>query len=365
MSKNYLFDLNHPAHVHLFRNLIKILQQKKHNVVITAKNIASIGNLLKLYGLPFRVLGEKKDNIGGKFKKQFSYNMKMLKIVREENISIGLGSSVTVAHVSRFTRMKSFIFDDDDKAVQPLFTWLAMPFADHIFSPDCLAHERVDRRYFNYPGYHELAYLHPNRFQPDPTILKEAGLEVGEPYFILRFNAFQAHHDIRASGLNIHAKRKLIEILKIHGRIFITTEKEIDKEFEQFRFPVSPEKMHHFMSFATMLIGDSQTMTSEAVVLGVPAIRCNTFVGKISYLIEEEEKYDMTYGFLPNQVDAMLLKIKVLLNKPDLKTIWQKKRETLLADKIDVTALWLWMIENYPESMKADKNNPQFFDQFK
>jgi predicted glycosyltransferase len=106
MSRKYLFDLNHPAHVHLFRNLIKLLQQENHKVVITAKDVVSIKNLLQLYALPFQVLGEKKDDIGGKLQKQFGYNLKMRKIVQEEGISLGLGSSITVAHVSRLTGMK-------------------------------------------------------------------------------------------------------------------------------------------------------------------------------------------------------------------------------------------------------------------
>ncbi len=46
-----------------------------------------------------------------------------------------------------------------------------------------------------YPGYHELAYLHPRRFTPDRGVLAEAGISEGERYFVLRFNAFKAHHD--------------------------------------------------------------------------------------------------------------------------------------------------------------------------
>ena len=48
-----------------------------------------------------------------------------------------------------------------------------------------------------------------------------------------------------------------------------------------------------------MFIGDSQTMTSEAAVLGTPAIRCNSFVNRISYLEEEENTYELTFGFKP------------------------------------------------------------------
>jgi len=42
--------------------------------------------------------------------------------------------------------------------------------------------------------------------------------------------------------------------------------------------------MHHVMAFASLYIGDSQTMAAEAGVLGVPFVRFNDFVGRIGYL---------------------------------------------------------------------------------
>ena len=75
---------------------------------------------------------------------------------------------------------------------------------------------------------------------------------------------------------------------------------------------ISPEKIHHLLYFATMFVGDSQTMTSEAAVLGTPAIRCNSFVGRISYLEEEEHKYGLTFGFTPDKFDNLIIKIKEL-----------------------------------------------------
>ena len=114
-----------------------------------------------------------------------------------------------------------------------------------------------------------------------------------------------------------------------------------------------------------MLIGDSQTMTSEAAVLGTPAIRCNTFVGKISYLEEEEHKYGLTYGFRPENSDAMFAKIEELIAISDLKKEWQRRRQKMLADKIDVTAFQVWFIENYSESARIMKENPDIQYRFK
>lgn len=49
------------------------------------------------------------------------------------------------------------------------------------------------------------------------------------------------------------------------------------------------------MAFASLYIGDSQTMAAEAGILGVPFVRFNDFVGRIGYLRELEDKYELGY----------------------------------------------------------------------
>ena len=114
-----------------------------------------------------------------------------------------------------------------------------------------------------------------------------------------------------------------------------------------------------------MFIGDSQTMASEAAVLGVPSVRCNTFAGKIAYLVEEENKYGLTYGFTPGRFDDMIRKINDLLAMTDLEEEWQRRRQKMLSEKIDVTAFLSWFVENYPESMKTIKEDPGYQWRFK
>ena len=149
------------------------------------------------------------------------------------------------------------------------------------------------------------------------------------------------------------------------GKVCITTERDIDDEFKPYQLKVSPEKAHSLMYYATMLVGDSQTMTSEAAVLGTPAIRCNTFVGRIHYLEEEERKYGLTYGFRPDEAEKMFEKINELLAMPNLKEVWQTRRQKLLSEKIDYTQFLAWFVENYPESKKIMKNNPDYQWRFK
>jgi len=361
-----LIDIGHPAHVHLLRNFYFQLRDNNHTLFLTVKNnLESAKKLLENYQIPYVPIGAKSDNIISKAIRQISYDLKIANLVRKHNINLGVGTSINLAHASKLTKMKSIVLDDDDDQVEPLFKKFAHPFCDVLLSPKSLAGKRKKKDTIYYAGFHELAYLHPNRFTPDKTVLKEAGLIENERYFVLRFNAFKAHHDVGVQGLSIESKRKLIEILKPHGKIFITTEREIDKEFQEYQIKIEPHKIHSFLYYATMFIGDSQTMTSEAAVSGTPAIRSNSFVGRISYLEEQEHKYGLTYGFLPNEINKMFEKIEALLRMPNLKAEWQSRRQKMLQDKIDVTAFLVWFIENYPDSESVMRQNPDFQYRFK
>lgn len=358
---NILIDIAHPAHVHLLRNFYSEMVQRGHKIVVTVKDIPAAMQLLQLYGIPFVFLGKKSDGLLGKALEQFRYNAKVLGIALRNHIDVGIGSSITLAHVSRLCRMKSIILDEDDDAVEPLFAKYAHPFADVILSP--VGTPRKSKKTLYYPAYHEFAYLHPRRFIPDPSVLDEASIryirrddgiiQVQEPFFVLRFNAFKAHHDIGAMGLSIENKRRLVDYLGQHGRVFITTERNIDPEFVPYQLHVSPEKAHSLIYYATMLVGDSQTMTSEAAILGTPSIRCNTFVGRIHNIEEEEHTYGVTYGFRPDQSEKMFEKIEELLalGATALKQEWSARRERLLHDKIDYTSFLVWFVENYPDTI--------------
>ena len=122
----------------------------------------------------------------------------------------------------------------------------------------------------------------------------------------------------------------------------------------------------YLMVYSKMFIGDSQTMTNEAAILGTPAIKCNSFAGRLSIPNELEYKYGLCYSFLPHNFNSMINKIKELLIIPDLKEQWHTKRNTLLNDKIDTTSFLVWLVENHSASVNEILANPRFdFSQFK
>ena len=180
-------------------------------------------------------------------------------------------------------------------------------------------------------------------------MLTHAGLQPGERFFILRLVAFAAYHDGGEHGLSTPQLHSLINLLKPHGRIIITSEKPLHSEFEQYRLPVPPWEIHSLMAYCSLFIGDSQTMTSEAAVLGIPALKCNTFAGRLSVPNMLEQKYGLCYAYTPERFSDMYSHIEALLNRnpEELRAEWQEKRRIMLADMIDPTDFFVNYIENF------------------
>ena len=344
---NILIDIGHPGHVHLLHGVAAEMKKRGHKVFYSVRDIPVAKRLMEHYGMtPWVDLGGKKDSLMGKAQTVLSQDMQLLRFVRKNHIDLGLSSGLVLSHVSRLTKMKSFMFDDDDDAAEPLITKYGHPLTDIVFTPDCI--HRKTKHAVYYAGTHELAYLHPNRFAPDPTVLQHAGLAEGERFFIMRFVALKGHHDVGQAGLSLEQKRALVDLLKAHGRVIITSERAVEPEFEPYRLPVPPEEIHSLMAYSSMFVGDSQTMTSEAAILGVPALKCNTFAGRLSVPNMLEDKYGLCYAYLPERFEDMLAKIRSLLDMPSesLRAEWQAKRQQMLHEMIDPTEFFINHIEH-------------------
>jgi len=342
---NILIDIGHPGHVHLFKYLAEELKEKGHRLFFSVRDIPVAKRLMDYYRMPYYELGKKSDSILGKGWTVVKQDWKLWHFVMSHHIDIGLSSGIVLSHVSRLTRMKSIMFDDDDDAAEPFVVKYGHPFSDAVMTPAAI--KRITPKAVYYQGTHELAYLHPDRFLPDEHVLQRAGLKPDVPFFVLRFVALKGHHDVGQAGLSLAQKEKLIHLLVPHGRVIITSEKAIEPEFEQYRLPVPPEDMHSLLSYASLFVGDSQTMTSEAAVLGVPAFKCNTFAGRLS-VPNFYESYGLCQSFTPDRFDDMCSAIEDLLRQKNPKVLWREKRDRFLKDMTDPTSFFIQFIENHP-----------------
>ena len=360
----YLIFLGHPAHYHLFKNLNADLLKKGHQtkVIIRSKDI--LEDLCSGSGMEYQnVLPTyRKNNI-------ISFGLSFLKKYEEISIVIRsfrpgllLGSEPTLAHLGKIFNIPSFIFSEDDASIIPQFVKITYPFVDYIISPASCNAGKWEYKKIGYNGFQKFSYLHPSVFTPDRKYL---GTDGNSAYFILRLAALSAYHDKNKTGINKSVAKHLIGILAPYGKIYITSERTLDPEFEKFRLHADPELIHHYMAFAKLYIGDSQSMAVEAALLGTPGIRFNDFAGKIGVLNELENKYSLTHGLHTRETEKLYLLTESLLSDPCLEKKYHERRLKLLNEKINVPAFFLWFFENFPESASVMRKDPDYQYNFK
>ena len=365
----YLFFLSHPAHFHLFKNTINSLKEE-NEIIVLIKSKDILAELLNKEGWEYVNIQkqEKKatTKLGIIIKSILGLLIRdifLFKVCLSFKPDLMVGTEWAIVHIGKLLKIQSLIVNEDDTVATPENKYF-YPLADTVLLPNCCDVNLWENKKISYQGYHELSYLHPNHFTPDNKILKK--YNIGEkPYFIIRLVKLTASHDAGKEGFDKSLINNIITILKKYGNIFITSEKELDIEFKNYQLIVNPLDIHHILAFANLYIGDSQTMAAEAGVLGTPFIRYNDFIGKIGYLNELENKYELGFGFKTDQSIAMLNKISELLKTEGLKEIWKQKRDRMLSEKIDTSAFITWFIENYPESAKIMKENPDYQNRFK
>jgi len=339
--KRILVDIGHPAHVHLFRNAIHIWQSHGHRVTITAREKDVTLALLDAYGFTYDVVSKARRGTLGLAIEMVEHDLGVLKAAVRDRSQLLIGTSVSITHVAPLIGAQSIVFNEDDASVAKSFVRLSYPLAHKIVTPTIL-NENHGKKHITYEGIQELAYLHPNYFTPDQKIIEKLKLKFGDRYFLVRFVTLKAAHDQGEFGMGTDLQLKLISFLKQYGKVFITSEAPLQKDLEPYRIHIDPAEMHHILAFASIFIGDSQSMAVEAAILGIPSLRINSFANRCSILQELQKKYQLTYAFFPYQEEAIFTKLENWLADDDLHNKWQQKRKQLLANKIDVTA---WMVD--------------------
>ena len=344
-----LIEIGHPAHVYFFRHAINIWKSDGHKLLVVSRDKEITNYLLNAYRIDSISISKAGIGAVGLFKEMLLRDFRLWQLARKfkPDIMTSIGGT-WISQVSKLIKKPAIVFYDTENA--SLSNAITYPLVSALCTPKCYQkHTKLGNRHLRYPGYHELAYLHPHRFQPDLKVLSGFRLGPSDRYFIVRFISWKAGHDLHQKGMSFQEKERLIDILSDHGKVFITSENSLPPALEKYSSPIPPEHMHHLMAYATMVIGESATMASEAAALGVPAI----FISDTSrgYISEQESNYDLVYHFTNKQTDEALKKIDDLLSRSGLGEEWQKKRKKMLDDCIDVTGFIVDFVSSYPESL--------------
>jgi predicted glycosyltransferase len=332
--------MGHPAHFHLFKNLIHSLPEKDVLVVISNKDI--LKNLLDENKIKYHLLAEygNKQSSFSKLLKLVRTTWNLLRITIKYKPDILIGCLSQIAWVGSLTRKKTLFFAEDDFAYTSIQCRITYPFVTNVLTAEEVNVGPFAKKQIKYPSYHKLAYLHPEVFQKVSSNLKK--YNISTPFFIVRMVNLSAHHDSNIEGITDVMLDEIIQKLSISGRVILSSEKRMNSSFDKHLLPIDLSDMHQLMSQANGIISDSQSMTVEACMLGIPNIRINSFKGKISVLNNLETNYNLTKSVTSSEFKIQDL--DYILNA-DMSE-FEKNREQLVKDKIYPTPFYLKQINN-------------------
>jgi predicted glycosyltransferase len=336
-----IIDILHPAHVHFFKNFYFELCERGHHVLVTARRKDCATDLLDRFEIPYCCISKSTRGAGPQLLEFLTRSCRFARIARQFRPDVLTGiMGPTIATVGRLLRCPAYVFYDTEFAKTT--NRFVYPLSTKVITPDCYQGS-VGKNHLTYPGYHELAYLHPNRFVPDVRCVREAGIDPNQPFCVVRFVGWWATHDRRERGLSTEQKIQVIRTLERYGQVVLSSETDVPAEIADRVYRGSVEDVHHLLSFATLFFGESATMASESAVLGTPAVYIAT-TGR-GYT-DDQVKYALVHDYRDEQFDAALATAERLLESPAATAAAATaSRARLLREKIDVTEFMLELFE--------------------
>lgn len=336
----YIFELNHPKHYYQFKYVMKMLLQKGHIVRVLARDKDVLLRVLNDEHVPYSVFGSHKDSITGKVFSSFSILRNYCSIVKDFKPDVIVSkASFYGTFVAKLSRCKSIIFPDSE--VVQLTNRVVAPMASMIVTPQPFSLD-YGQKHHRIKGLFEDCYLSPFIKSIDFGYAQKAGLR--KPYAVLRFVGWTANHDIHNNGFSLEEKIRLVHEISKFMTVYISSEKELPEGLKPYRLSTPPADIHDVLGCSDLYVGDSQTMASEAALLGTPAIRSNSFVGEndmSNFIMLEKE-----YGLLLNIKDfKTVLSTAVDFAKNSRKSDWQKKRKDYYDRTGDINVSIVQLIE--------------------
>ena len=331
----YLFFNNTPAHVHLYKHAVRELEDRGHDVLVLGRDYGCTVDLLEYYEIPHRIYGRCETTKYSLFRELPHHYLNIAKELRRFDPDLIFGMGSYSAHAGVFSRTPTVLLLDSEPT--SLDHLLSRPFAEAILTPHAFGKD-LGEKHYRFRGFKETAYLHPDVYEPETDVREELGLGPDERFAVLRFNAFGSHHDVGHGGFTPERRRELVSRLSDHATVLVSDEgDDLDLDAIDARpFDLHPALLHDALAEAHLLVADTQTMVTEAALLGTPAVRSNSFVGEDdmgNFL--ELERNDLVFNVA--EFDAVLDRSESLLRDGDAKARWQRRREEFVDDKVNLT----------------------------
>jgi len=347
MVQRVLFSINHPAQVHLFKHAIWELESRGIDTLVASREKEMTIELLEECDIdhhPLTAAGDGIISLGTELAKR---EVRLYRLANHFDPDVMVSRlALPAVHVSNVVGCRNIVYTDTvlrPWSVRTVYHGTTLPFSDDVCAPPGFDLQfSCDRRHDI--GFQELTYLHPDRFEPDAEKLHRHGIDPDAPYFVLRFSGWDAYHDVGNRGLSGASRWDIVDFLADRGNVHITSEQELPSKYEQFRLTIPPHCIHDLLHCADLYLGDSQTMPTEAALLGTPAIRVNSVAGDDDmHNFEELTEHGLLFSFADE--DAALDCVKDIVTS-DTAGEWKRKQAALIDQKRDVTAHMVDLILN-------------------
>lgn len=335
-----LIDILHPADLHVLRGFREEMLRRGHTVHVAARNKDVTIPLLQRYDIPAEILSRQRSGLVGLGIEWFIRAFRLIRMARRTRPHLMIGvSGPVIAPVGKLLRIPTVVMCDVEHSTRT--NRLVIPLATAVVTGRSY-YGPVNGHQVTYPSYHQLAYLHPQRFTPDDKLVKEAGIDPEAAYSVVRFVAWEASHDIGESGLDVENKRRLIARLAEGGRVLVSSEAPLPDDLRRFEITAEPDLLHHIIAFARIVVGESATLSSEAAVLGVPSVYIRD-TGR-GYTDEQERRYNLVRNVTPEDFDGIVRAVDEMLQLSACELT--QSRERLLSENLYLTT---WLV-NFVES---------------
>ena len=281
-------DLTNSPHVLVMRPVIRALERRGAEVLVTARDFAQTLGLLERFGIPHAAIGRHR---GGRLSAKgvglASRSGALVRWARGRRFDVALGhgsNDVTVA--ARLLRIPcATTFDYEWATVQHTIN---CRLAQRVVVPEAIPPERLARygatpaKLRRYPGLKEEYYLAD--FEPDPSVPARLGVDPAQPLAVVRTPpAVSLYHRFEHPLF-----ARLLERLREQAQtVVLPRTPEQRAELAAAGGFVVPERAvdaQSLVACADVVVSAGGTMNREAVALGTPV--WTTFEGRLGAVDE-------------------------------------------------------------------------------
>ena len=307
-------DITAPAHVLVFRPLIRILRERGDEVQITARDYAQTVQLLELHGVEADVLGHH----GGRSRlgkaRSLTSRLRALRgwaRGRQFDVALAHGSHELTMTARRLGIPSATTFDYEFAYLQHQLGCRA---ATRVVVPEAIPPDRLKRygvgpeKLRRYPGLKEEYYLAD--FEPDPAALTQFEVDPARTLVVVRTPPDVSLYHRRSNPLFPQVLERLGHDGSVHAIVLPRTAEQRDfvrgLGLPSVLVPDRAVDGQSLIALADVVVSAGGTMNREAVALGVPVYT--------------------TYGGRLGGVDEMLIRESRLIPLSDPRALELHKR---------------------------------------